>query len=308
MDPSYKFDRLAAYLQRLNAHTPGADLWAQPDGSVWGAAHGVWIGSAFEPVHALGDGRLVAQRALTRLAQPEAIASAATTGAAGEPTPSSLFARALGADELVALDRRCRTVHTLNFFAGPGAHAPCDLILRVHDRLLTAVAENHGQAFKRVLDSLHLPVARVVIELPPQSAVEPGRLANVIASYRHYGFRVAASPRDADEADALLARVRCDLVRIDASLWAAFAGGRPGEPPSGAQWAGWIDGLRAQGARVLLAGVDDAAALALARTLAVDLVQGAAVDAAALAGEGGAPNTIASSSSAPNRSIRMSFT
>jgi hypothetical protein len=84
----------------------------------------------------------------------------------------------------------CAACCTINFFRQAADGGP-DLYLNVHDRLLSAVSSNHGHAFRRILDALELPLARVVLQLPAATP-QQGWLLNYVAdNYRRNGFRLA---------------------------------------------------------------------------------------------------------------------
>ena len=264
VDSALKLDRLQVYLHRLRLNPRGADLWIDDDGVVHGRVLDAEVSSSFEPIRA-PDGQVVAAQALAQVL-PFGGAGVGTGGEArAEPTPWKLFSRALSPDDLVAFDRRCRTVHTLNFFS---SHPPPqDLFLRVHDRLLTAVADLHGRAFKRVLDSLGIPTSRIVIELPPAASAHPSLLAHVIANYRLAGFQVAINPQSFAEAERALALARIDFVRLDVRRLQAFdPGGHSPEQRAAA--------LRALGTALLLYNVVDDDDAATARAVGARLVQG----------------------------------
>lgn len=214
-------DPLHAYLARLRGHPRGAELWLDDSGRVHARVHEVDVTSVFDPISDM-NGRIVGAQALARIVDDNAGAPqpAGDAATAPEPTPWALFEQAATPEERVALDRRCRTVHTLNFFADPAS--PHDLFLRVHDRLLTAVADLHGRAFKRVLDSLGVAQSRIVIELSPSACAHALLLANVIANYRLAGFRVAIEPVTLQELDTAMQVARVDFVRIDLARAAQF--------------------------------------------------------------------------------------
>jgi EAL domain-containing protein (putative c-di-GMP-specific phosphodiesterase class I) len=126
-----------------------------------------------------------------------------------------LLAGAASDDESVELDRLCRMLHAINFFRqdpAPGA----ELLLSVHDRLLSAVSINHGYAFRRVLDALGLPVSQVILQLPVVTSNQRWLVSYVADNYRRNGFRVALQIDDTAQAHALLAQARPALLRIDA--------------------------------------------------------------------------------------------
>lgn len=208
------------------------------------------IDSVFQPIARLGDAG----------AQPEFTASQALARVhaegGGELSPWRLFALAASDDDLVLLDRRCRVVHTLNFFASETGDRR--LLLSVHERLLSAVAVDHGRAFRRVLDGLGIASDRVVITLPRRAEPEINRQCNALASYRLNGFRVAVTVDEPAQLRSLLARIRVDAVRIEARHLA-----RPG-------WRDTIAAATAADAEVHATRVEDEAhrlqALALGAT------------------------------------------
>lgn len=262
VDSALKLDRLQVYLQRLRLNPRGADLWVDADGAVHGRVLDAEVSSSFEPIRT-PDGEVVAAQAL---AEVRPFDGGSDPVARGEPTPWKLFSRALSPDDLVAFDRRCRTVHTLNFFS---SHPPSqELFLRVHDRLLTAVADLHGRAFKRVLDSLGIPMSRIVIELPPAASAHPALLAHVIANYRLAGFRVAINPQSFAEIERALAAARIDFVRLDARRLEAF-------DPGGHSADQRLAALRALDTSLLLFNVKDDADAAAARAVGARYLQGA---------------------------------
>ena len=127
-----------------------------------------------------------------------------------------LLDHAASDDESVELDRLCRMLHAINFFRQED-NGGADLYLNVHDRLLSAVSSNHGYAFQRILDALDLPIARIVLLLPPVTA-QQGWLLNYVAdNYRRNGFRFAVSAAGPREGLHLLERVRPDVIRLDAN-------------------------------------------------------------------------------------------
>jgi EAL domain-containing protein (putative c-di-GMP-specific phosphodiesterase class I) len=236
-----------AYIDRLRYDPPRTDLRVTDCGRVLGLFAGSEIDSVFQPVY-----RLAATEP-ARAAVPSGVhAMARLHGSEGAgPSSGTLFALAARGEDLVLLDRLCRMVHTLNFFA---AEPPAlDLLLNVHPRLLATVAVAHGQAFRRVLDSLAVQPQTVTIVLPPLQADDLALHAQALASYRLNGFRTAVTLDDPALLRLLLARQAVDTVRVQARLLAA------------AGWAGALAEARAAGAQVLVTRIEDNAQLALAR-------------------------------------------
>ncbi|MCM8595249.1 EAL domain-containing protein [Accumulibacter sp.] len=110
----------------------------------------------------------------------------------GQPdlSPWGLFSAAADDERLIALDRLCRTVHLLNWLL---AASESLLFLNVHGRLLAAVADDHGRAFRRVVDALGVSPERLVIETPVAASRQPELLHLVLRNYRRHGFQVAVN-------------------------------------------------------------------------------------------------------------------
>lgn len=86
-----------------------------------------------------------------------------------------------------------------------------------HGRLLAAVADDHGAAFRRVIDALGLPAERIVIETPVVASRQADLLSFVLRNYRQNGFRVAVNVDSMEQWRRLRGVVRADFVKIDAS-------------------------------------------------------------------------------------------
>lgn len=186
---------------------PGLSLRRAPDGTVLGRFYGAELSSVYQAVVDAGSGRRVGREAFVR------------SHANGDLSlsPWSLFSLVADDEVLVGLDRLCRTLHVLN---DPLAHDPAAadelLFLNVHGRLLAAVSEDHGHAFRRILDLLGRKASTgFVIETPEAACAEPRLLAFVLANYRLNGFKVAANVRSLADLSALLAELRPNFVKVD---------------------------------------------------------------------------------------------
>ncbi|QTQ38341.1 EAL domain-containing protein [Aromatoleum petrolei] len=146
------------------------------------------------------------------------------------------------------MDRLARTVHALNFIASVGDDGL--LFLNVHGRLLAAVAGDHGAAFRRVIDALGFPPARIVIEAPIVASRQADLLNFVLRNYRENAFRVAVNVESAAQWRALSEIVPADFIKIGAA--ALQVDGDAGEA---------LDALRARAgsARVIVTRVEDRA-------------------------------------------------
>lgn len=245
-------DAVRSYLDNLARDPLRDDLRVTQGGRVVGRFLRCEIDSAFQPVARLVGDTVTGAQALARV-----------HGEGGAPlSPWNLFAQAASGDDLVLLDRRCRIVHTLNFFRErTDAVGVLDLLLNVHPRLLSTVSTDHGRAFRRVLDSLQVDSHQVVIVLPPVTTETLDLQCQVAASYRLNGFRVAVASEHPTLLQALLARQPADVVRIEAHRLTAA-------------WRPALTLTRSIGAEVHATRVEDAAQRALALQLGVTHWQG----------------------------------
>lgn len=243
-----------AYLHSIARDPLREDLRATAEQRVVGRFRRCEIDSTFQAIFRLEGGDPTA-------AEPVAYQALARVHGEGgaELSPWNLFALAASDDDLVILDRRCRVVHTLNFF-GPQHNA--DLLLNVHERLLTAVEVDHGRAFQRVLVSLAIAQPRVIIVLPLLTQATLDHQSQVIANYRLNGFRVAATVDRPATLQALLERIPVDVVRVDARY--LQDGG----------WRRLFAPLAAAGTAIHATRIDDAHKLAAARASGATHAQG----------------------------------
>lgn len=206
------YPALKAYLERLaTGETPSSSLRLSSDGEVQGHIFNCWLGSTFLPIRELSSGNITAY-------------AGRVCGVTAEDRGLPVWTYIDGAasdDESVALDRLCRTLHAINFFRSEelAAHT---LHLNVHDRLLSAVSSNHGMAFRRILDSLGLPLEQVVLQLPAVNARQNWMLNYVADNYRRNGFRISVKVATAAQLPSVFGHARVDAVRI-ASLQGASA-------------------------------------------------------------------------------------
>jgi EAL domain-containing protein (putative c-di-GMP-specific phosphodiesterase class I) len=229
------------------------DLRVTDSGHVVGRFLRCEVGSAYQAVY-----RSATDPAVAEPTAYQALARVHGEGRA-ELAPWNLFALAASDEELVVLDRRCRVVHTLNFFS---AQRDAVLLLNVHERLLEAVEVDHGHAFQRVLASLGIAQRQVAIVLPLLTEATLDRQAQVIANYRLNGFRVAVTADQAALLQTLLGRIAIDIARSEVRHLGQAA------------WRSLVPTLRAAGAEVHATRIEDAAQLGHARTAGATHLQG----------------------------------
>jgi EAL domain-containing protein (putative c-di-GMP-specific phosphodiesterase class I) len=242
---------IAAYRARLPLGPDDAQLLHRtPDERIVGLYRAARLTSVFQPV-ADRAGAVVGQVGYIRCKGEGTV----------DLSPWQLFALAASDDELVRLDRLCRTVHALNYFGADAGNRRLHLL--VEHRLLTTVPDDHGRAFERVLASFEVSTSRVVIELPAEASGNPSLLAHVIASYRYHGYALAA--RALPGKLETVAALRPDIVRLDAR-----------DHPKG-ELRRAIEVVRSMGGRALVERLERQGALERALEAGADLVQGLAV-------------------------------
>lgn len=202
------YQALDAYLERLNAGGGAAassKVWLDEQGRAIGRFFNTSLTSAFQAVRSFGDGGVVAWEAFAR----------SHAGMEEGLHLWKLLDQAASDDESVELDRLCRMLHAINYYRQVEGDAP-ELHLSVHARLLAAVNNNHGVAYRRILSALELPHERIVLQLPVVTPNQRWLLNYVLDNYRRNGFRLGVSANSPLEALGLLDKVRPDLIKVDA--------------------------------------------------------------------------------------------
>jgi EAL domain-containing protein (putative c-di-GMP-specific phosphodiesterase class I) len=196
---------LTDYLQHLQAHfSPSSQLTLDERGRAYGRFFKARLASVFQGIRSADGERVIAYEAYARSL------SADDSGL----SVWKLLENVASDDESVELDRLCRLLHTINYFRQVDS-PPKDLYLSVHNRLLVAVAGNHGAAFRRVLDRLEVPQDKIILQLPMITASQRWVLSHVAENYRRNGFRLGANASSTDEALDLLVRIRPAAIKLD---------------------------------------------------------------------------------------------
>lgn len=220
------------------------------EGGAVGRYFGCDLVSEFQPIHELSQRLVIGDEAFVRCRADRGMGLA----------PWNLFALGARDEDLVALDRLCRTVHSINHFRAPSVR---DLFVNVHGRLLLAVREDHGRYYRRTLESLAIDPGRIVIETPGIAAENTELLARVLANYRRNGFRVAVNITRLEQAEALCVSLRPEFFKIDA---------RHATRPA------YADRLLAfaaqQGSRIIFKRIESGDVLGLLREAGAELAQG----------------------------------
>jgi len=170
------------YLNNLSKSPVGHAISWSESGEIIGHWRGWTISSVFQPIlHMAHSVNVHGYEAFIRCVNKEG----------ARITPRGLFANVSDPESLMHLDRLCRTVHLLNFILGTSSDKK--LFLNVHDGLIFAVVDNHGSAFRKVVDALGFSSKRVVIELPLDLSKTPNHLAFVLQNYRLNSLDIAVN-------------------------------------------------------------------------------------------------------------------
>ncbi len=207
---------LIHYFNNRNREQYGAqicprDSLANIGGRIVGLYAGLKLESVFQPIADARTGRLIAHEALLRASSPEGRTIA----------PPAVFVVPTDDDELVFLDRLCRTVHALNFLLQSKAsrNGEGDLYLNIHARHLLHVASAHGQMFEEILRRCGLAPTQVVLEIQESDVEDSQHLADAVANYRERGYRVAVDGFGRVHSNFHRLRLLSpDIVKIDRSL------------------------------------------------------------------------------------------
>ncbi len=199
--PNYKaqFDQpLLHAIARLPVQPGvGYHLWQYSPTQVRGQFFNTSVSSRFTPIEELATGQIIGYDAQT-------------------VTPLSMdweqLIDPLDDSMLTSVDRLVRMLHTLNFFADSSHQER--LFLRVNGRFLSAVPDNHGRAFRRVIEALGLSPEQFVIQIPGNAAHNLPVLGFATDNYRRNGFLTGLYASDFVEAGSLIGQLRPDYLNL----------------------------------------------------------------------------------------------
>lgn len=215
--------------------------------------------SAFQPLLDAATLRPVAHEALlrARLADGSAV------------SPPQAFAVPKTAEEIVFMDRLCRTVHAYNFAAQAGDDDV--LYLNVDGRHLLNVGGGHGRTFETLLSHCGLAPERIVLEILESDIADEQRLIDAVAAYQACGYRIAIDDFGCRHSNFdRLWKLTPDIVKLDRALILQSAT----NPRARTILPKLIDILHDLGALVVCEGIETADQHALVVDAGTDLVQG----------------------------------
>ena len=182
-------------------------LFIDDTGSISAKWKNLTLSSVFQPIYKSNDlSKPFAYEAFVRSIDLEG----------NQIAPSELFSKATDHDEITGLDRLCRTIHLLNFTLHDIKDAL--LFLNVNEGLISAVDDNHGAAFRKVIDALGFSPSRIVIELPIPLVKDIKRIHFVLQNYRLNSLEVAINIQSIEDLKALSERSTIHYIKIARSL------------------------------------------------------------------------------------------
>lgn len=243
-------ERYGALCPADTLHLAGGRVRAQ----VQCAAGKLTLSSAFQPIAHSRDGRLAGHEALIRAQSEDGRLL----------TTEELFAP-LTDEEVVFIDRLCRTVHVLNFLLQGDARQ--DLYLNLHPRHVLAVSCDHGRVFEELIRRCGLTPQQLVLEMRDGAGMDWRQREIAILNFRQRGYRVAVDNFGRDRGD--IERLRdldVDIVKLDASLLSAT--------DDAGRLRRAVELAQDLGALTVAEGIETAAQLERARDSGVDRLQG----------------------------------
>jgi EAL domain-containing protein (putative c-di-GMP-specific phosphodiesterase class I) len=214
--------------------------------------------SVFQPIVSLTHARVVGHEGLLR-----------AHDAAGQPVaPPQLLDIAIACDEILHLDRLCRTLHVAN------AHAVRDgwLFLNIHpDSFLSAQQANRKAFMADLLKHNELPPKMVVVEIIEELIEEEESFRNSVGQLRELGCMLAIDDFGAGHSNFdRIWQVAPEIVKLDRR----FAVQCESDPRARRMLPRIVNMLHEAGALVLLEGIETVEQAMIALESDIDFAQG----------------------------------
>lgn len=257
-----EFGEVLAYFEAWRGRTSITDhaLRFDDHGAI-GCYDGLRLHSVFQPIFHATDLRPFAYEALLRV----------NTQGNVPVGPQDVFKRTEVSEEILYLDRLCRTIHTINFFSqqpDPGL----TLFLNVDGRHLLSVANGgHGLTFQSLLNHLGVRPQQVVLEIVESLVADSSYLIEALASYQKLGYRIAVDDFGSRESNFdRLWNLSPDIVKLDRELVAQSVV----NPRARRVLPKLVEIMHDLGATVVCEGIEDEEQHHIAVDTGTDLVQG----------------------------------
>ena len=182
-------------------------LFLADSGKICGNWQGYILTSVFQPIFRSNDpDKVFGYDAFVRCTSPTQPPVA----------PDQLFLNAIDQENIIQLDRLCRTIHLLNFILLDNQDPL--LFLNVNEGLINAVDDNHGSSFRKVIDVLGFSPNRIIIELPVSLINQPRQLHFALQNYRLNSLEVAVHIRSTQDLINLTDSSPIHYINIDAAF------------------------------------------------------------------------------------------
>jgi EAL domain-containing protein (putative c-di-GMP-specific phosphodiesterase class I) len=248
---------------------PGADAMLlrlietlQHQDGRWRARQGDWLlDSHFQPVFSFPHRRAVGYEALLRVSD-----------LAGQPvSPLKFFEHLSSFEQQWAADRLCRLLHVHNFVHQAGDDGW--LFLNIHPAVFVHGAQQMQalESSVRTMQSLGLPMHRVVLEVTEDIMAQEADFERAVANVRETGCLLALDDFGAGHSNFdRIWHIHPEIVKLDRSLLRQACG----SPRIARVLAQMVSLLHECGSLVLLEGVETRDEAMLALDVDVDMVQG----------------------------------
>jgi len=173
-------------------------FWKEASGRVFVSLQDTDLTSAFLPVQEVDSGDLLGH--CVQLVEQSG-------------RPASFKFDHLDDDSFIATDRLLRALHTLNYFGC--STEPVRLFLDVNHRFFASISDNHGRAFRHLIESLGLLPGHFVIQVVASDETDLNTLAFAADNYRRNGFLTGLHSRNPLHSQSMIAQIRPDFL----SLW-----------------------------------------------------------------------------------------
>jgi EAL domain-containing protein (putative c-di-GMP-specific phosphodiesterase class I) len=228
----------------------------------WRASQGEWrLDSHFQPVFSFPHRRAVGYEALLRVSDES-----------GNPvTPLKFFEQLRSFEQQWAADRLCRLLHVHNFVQQAGNEGW--LFLNIHPAVFVHGAQQMQalESSVRTLQSLGLPMHRVVLEVTEDVMSQEADFERAVANVRETGCLLALDDFGAGHSNFdRIWHIHPEIVKLDRSLLRRASG----SPRIARVLAQMVSLLHECGSLVLLEGVETRDEALLALDVDVDMVQG----------------------------------
>jgi EAL domain-containing protein (putative c-di-GMP-specific phosphodiesterase class I) len=259
--PAASPQRLLDYFTHSRGKPSDLDLCLHfEDMGVSGRYGGLHLRSAFQPLLSAADLSPRAHEALLRATMDD-----------GRPVPPpQAFRIPKKPEDIVFLDRLCRTVHAFNFAVQAGEGDV--LYLNVDGRhLLNVEGGTHGRTFETLLAHCGLGPSQIVLEILESDISDDRRLIAAVAAYQERGYRIAIDDFGCSHSNFdRLWKLTPDIVKLDRGLILQSVANRR----AGTILPKLVDMMHDLGAQVVCEGIETEEQHRMVVEAGTDMVQG----------------------------------